>query len=318
MHAQAHARAHVHARVRQQERMAPTPGMYVALHGATLRAEPREESRGSEDRGPKAGAAVMISEVVTTQTASGAIKYLRLADGRGYLPLALDGRDIFRKMGAGEVARADKTYLVDIQHVIRGLRWAMKEAPGPDGHWTAKFDIVRQHAFELEATRMQCGQKRPREELELVRAFAEVGVGTNEQTGSDSAACDLAADAQQCLPECPNLRNRQTAPFTDLCPFCRRLREQARKEQARKERGLPLTEEAAAAAWHARDLVLRAIDVAEAMEESWKLPASLQSCRLSQWAVRMSMALDFAKGADLYARLDYTQRMLFETATLEQ
>lgn len=129
--------------------MAPTPGMYVALHSATLRAGPREESRGSEDRGPKAGAAVMISEVVTTQTASGAIEYLRLADGRGYLPRVLDGCDIFRKMGAGEVARADKTYLVDIQHVIGGLLWAMKQAPGPDGHWTKKFDIVRQHVVEL-------------------------------------------------------------------------------------------------------------------------------------------------------------------------
>ena len=59
-------------------------------------------------------------------------------------------------------------------------------------------------------------------------------------------------------------------------------------------------------------------DHAEAMQESWELPVNLPSWRLMQWAMRMSGPLDLRKGADNYSRLDYTQRMLFETSPLHQ
>ena len=58
------------------------------------------------------------------------------------------------------------------------------------------------------------------------------------------------------------------------------------------------------------------IDVAQVMEASWNLGSDLNAFELGQWAVLMSLPLDARKGADIYARLDSSQRAQFETASM--
>ena len=62
--------------------------------------------------------------------------------------------------------------------------------------------------------------------------------------------------------------------------------------------------------------ILILVDTMEAFAEAWKAGNTLRGHKLNRYAVRVSASLDFAKGADLYARIDVSQQVQFDCASL--
>jgi hypothetical protein len=59
-----------------------------------------------------------------------------------------------------------------------------------------------------------------------------------------------------------------------------------------------------------------ALDVHRAFEDAWKLGNTGAAKDLYQWAVRASAPFDYAKGAEHYARLDWSQQLQYDCASL--